>query len=142
MLASTPTSLALGALLLIAIVVSSQLNIVRRTIINKRNRKAHDPSQLGKPNVLTAADEAGVNTVTVDIELSGPFSLKGIPQIQSSGANAGLPTSASKQPGNVLRLVYALTQAAATGFTIPDRDPAVRTLNGGYLVARTFFIAE
>lgn len=87
-----------------------------------------------------------IATVNVTFTLSAPASLAKdesgvnlIPQILSVGANAGLPTAVAIISPTQVRLTYAATQAASTQFIWPNRDPAVRSYSGGYVVAGATF---
>lgn len=111
--------------------------MIRRTIINRRNRRNIDSGIPGNPNDA-AVTAVGIATVTVTLTLNAPCSLSGVPQVLSVGANGSLPVSASMTDPSHVALVYALTQAASTDFIVPNQDPALRTYTGGYVAAGTF----
>lgn len=105
--------------------------MIRRTIVNRRNRRKLDTA------VTTGGNDTLLPTVTIALTVvtftfNQPVSLKGVPQIQSVGANASLPLSATRPTPTTVACTYAATQAASTSFVIPDKDPAIRTYTGGF----------
>lgn len=111
--------------------------MIRRPIVNRRNRRNFDRSMVPQGTNANITDVA-INTTTVTLTFDKPVSLNGVPQVQSVGVNAAVPTAATRPTPTTVELTYAATQAASTDFIVPERDPAVRTYTGGYAQAGTF----
>lgn len=110
---------------------------MRRPITNRRNRRNFDISNKPEGNNAVTLDVA-ISTVTVTLTFNKPVSLNGVPQVLSVGVNGALPLSATRPTSLTVALVYAATQAGSTDFIVPERDPAIRTYDGGYAQAGTF----
>jgi len=118
---------------------------IRRTIINRRNRRNLDPSQrtVGTPASL----EAVITVESVLFTSNQPIVVAKddagdyiIPAIVQTGA-AGTPTLVDITPltATTFNVVWSSTVAAATRFTWPHQDPAVRTRTGGYVLSGSVF---
>lgn len=64
-----------------------------------------------------------------------PVNLKGIPQALTDTGK--LPISATRPTLTTVLLVYD-TPGSVTSITFPQRDPAIRSMTGGYIAGGTF----
>lgn len=117
--------------------------MARRTNLRRlpRKRRLHDNSvPVPTPDVSITGIGVSTPTTSALITYSGAVQLTG----QSSGIvlNALNPTSLTLISPTVVK---AATASAATlsgkAYTVPTRDPAVRTLSGGFATAATGTIA-
>lgn len=95
----------------------------------QRNRRA---------NPKLSANTVGTfdfTTPNVTITLDMPVTLNGIPQILTNTGK--LPVSATRPTPTSVVLVYD-TPGSVTTVTVPNNDPAIRTVTGGWLSAGTF----
>lgn len=95
-----------------------------------RNRRALDPSIPAQP-VSPTAEFVGSDGALVTLDFNVPVTLRGVPQVLSTGPNGGIPVGAALASPTRIVLQYADSQDSATSYTWPQGDPAVRSYTGG-----------
>jgi hypothetical protein len=108
----------------------SSAGVLRRSIKHRRSRRinspANDPRQAAPIYVTNVVIADDVLTLTFD----QPVSLNGIPAYSAGSAHA---IEAELTAPNVVAITFNTTITAATFFTVPYRDPAIRTSTGGFV---------
>lgn len=67
----------------------------------------------------------------VEVTFNQPVLLAGVPKYTL--ADGSLPTGATLQAANLVKLTYASLGSGAPTITVPFEDPAVRNQAGGYV---------
>ena len=101
---------------------------------NVRNRRSMTKTDAPLTLSLVPATHTFA-TPHITATFSQRFVLKGTPQWLTNTGK--LPTAVVKQSPTTIRLTYD-TPGSVTSFTVPDRDPALRSTSGGYVAAGTF----
>ncbi len=102
--------------------------MLHTSVKHRRQRSQRDPrnSPFGVDAVATLSLDSGV----VVLSLSLPVVLKGVPQVLVEGV---APVSATQSTPTTIRLTYAAPAVSTDGYTVPSKDPACRTANGGFV---------
>lgn len=106
----------------------------------KTSRKSNSSVNRPQPTVpikITAATKSGsVLTITYDQVVS----LNGVPKYVTTVAGADAISAAQTGPTTVA-ITFDAAITAATAFTIPYEEPAVRNSSGGFVSTSTFPVA-
>lgn len=110
----------------------------RLTSKSKSRRVAFDRSmpRAGSDATITLSVSSAKLRCTSNV----PISISDIPRILATGgAHSGntYPTAVTVVSPLVFDCTYAAAVAVADVITIPERDPAIRTPSGGYMVPQT-----
>ena len=111
---------------------------LKRLRRGQRNRRAMPQSVRNRGGLIIPT---GIALSTNDVIVTYPVvvSLKGIPKYLTSTSK--LPTAAVRTAPTEVTLTYD-TPGSPTGITVPERDPAVRGSDGGYVAPGVYLFPE
>jgi hypothetical protein len=104
--------------------------VLRRTIKHKRSRLINSAANQPQQASPIYISEASATLAVLKLTFDQPVSLNGIPAYLAGSAHA---IEAEQTAPNIVEITFSTDISADTFFTVPYRDPAIRSSSGGYV---------